>query len=595
MLVAEVVSERTIEEDQDAAPGPSEDETMAQLRAQLGDEENEPEAGADSKSPKGPTRLRFSNMWDGDGDGKEECRYLRSCVGVRDDDAIISDDPQAWMLGWDVEPEQQPKEKPPQPVPEAAEARGRKPKVEPKRPKIVMLDEEQEADPLEGYTSSRSSLRSPSPTPSFLEEVAADPTLALDATKKRKLRRPVYVRQLAELLRDKDKPESIELALQWGEGLVRAKRTFGTEVADNAIAVAGAAIALSNPFNLDDFDKRRQGLVTALVACAPRVVPPFLAEQYFSPSYSLGQKSVMLTALAMGARELAGLPVPEMRTNRRIDFPTKTLPPALHAKYVSEADTAGQLEDAVSGMRNLLLSKGAAKGEEVPEIARERQLRVGAKRLKTNGPVVPARGEAGGHHSDPPAPVIPYASVAGEFFILPLVNRFWDFFSDASVRESRALASGGRYRGAGTGMVLSPLALEKFLLTLALLTHAARFAPTFLGVLVPAVLELGVTIGARHPQLDDSESGEAQVVGAALELALSVLDAAGDTDSGRSLARDSPELVLATGQWASGVFEAEGGGARAAGGGGREGRVRAAAAGVVVKVAEIGEKWGGMQ
>jgi telomere length regulation protein len=142
-----------------------------------------------------------------------------------------------------------------------------------------MLDDDQAADPLEAYASSAASSRSPSPTPSFLDEVAADPSLAIDATKKRKLKRPVYVRQLTELLRDKDKPESIELALQWGEGLVRAKRGFGTEVSDNAVAVAASALALANPFNLDDFESRRQGLVTALVVCSPRNVPPLVNMQ----------------------------------------------------------------------------------------------------------------------------------------------------------------------------------------------------------------------------------------------------------------------------------------------------------------------------
>jgi telomere length regulation protein len=137
-----------------------------------------------------------------------------------------------------------------------------------------MLDDGQAADPLEGYASSPSSSRSASPTREYLDEVAADPTLAIDATKKRKLKRPVYVRQLAELLRDRETPDSIELALQWGEGLVRAKRTFGTEVSENAVATTAAALALANPFNLDDFEVKRRGLLTALVACSPRNVPP---------------------------------------------------------------------------------------------------------------------------------------------------------------------------------------------------------------------------------------------------------------------------------------------------------------------------------
>jgi telomere length regulation protein len=149
--------------------------------------------------------------------------------------------------------------------------------------------------------------------------------------------------------------------------------------------------------------------------------------------------------------------------------------------------------------------------------------------------------------------------------------------------------------------VLSPLALDKFLLTLALLSHAARHAPTFLAVLVPSVLELAATVGARHLAAPDSfgvgsdNPGErdASVTGSALELALAVLDAAGELDSGRTLARDSPQLVAGVAEWAGAVFEAENAGHKAGGGGGsREGRVRAAAAGVVVRVAEIGDKWG---
>jgi telomere length regulation protein len=93
----------------------------------------------------------------------------------------------------------------------------------------------------------------------------------------------------------------------------------------------------------------------------------------------------------------------------------------------------------------------------------------------------------------------------------------------------------------------------------------------------------------------EDKERDAPVSCAALELALAVLDAAIDLDTGRSLAVDAPQLVLAAGEWAGGVFEAENGGVggKAAGGGGsREGRLRAAAAGVVVKVAEIGDKWG---
>ena len=94
-----------------------------------------------------------------------------------------------------------------------------------------MLDPAQEADPLEGYPgASPTSSRSPSPTPSYFEEVAADPSLALDSTQKKKLTRPVYLQQLVALLKEREKPDHLEMALKWGEGLIRAKRSFGREL-----------------------------------------------------------------------------------------------------------------------------------------------------------------------------------------------------------------------------------------------------------------------------------------------------------------------------------------------------------------------------
>lgn len=275
MLVAEILSELTIVDS--GEEGPTEEETMAELQADLEDDSMGEEPRKRNRKPVKARRLKFTGMWDGSGDGKDECRWLRRCLGVKDADAVLTPDPSgtAWLLGWDKDVDPEPEVSKPSvvemPSPKL-EPRGRKHQS---RPKIVMLDDDQAADPLEGYAESDpGSSRSPSPTPSFLEEVAADPTLAIDATKKKKLKRPVYVRQLVELLRDKEKPESIEMGLEWGEGLVRAKRNFGGEVVENAVDVAQAAISLSDPYHLDDFEKKRQGLVTALVACSPRNVPP---------------------------------------------------------------------------------------------------------------------------------------------------------------------------------------------------------------------------------------------------------------------------------------------------------------------------------
>jgi telomere length regulation protein len=238
MLVAEILSELTIRESDDAQ-GQTEEEEMAELQA--GFEAQEGNTGSDKppRTSRGPKRLKFGEgMWGGEGEGKEECRRLRECVGVNDLDQPLSEDltGKSWLLGWDQVHVPTSSSSPP------PTTRGRrnepfkpaktKSKSNPKpKPKIVMLDPEQEADPLEGYApQSPSSSRSPSPTPSYLEEVAADPTLALDSAQNKKASRPVYVQQLIILLKEREKPDHIEMGLKWGEGLVRAKRSFGTEL-----------------------------------------------------------------------------------------------------------------------------------------------------------------------------------------------------------------------------------------------------------------------------------------------------------------------------------------------------------------------------
>jgi len=290
--------------------------------------------------------------------------------------------------------------------------------------------------------------------------------------------------------------------------------------------------------------------------------------------------------------------------NRKIDFPSKTLPTSLHKKYITENDMSGQLEAAISGVRGLLLSKGVKRGEDMPEVQREKRLRVGSTKQSLIAEVG-TLAETNMTEIKPHDPVVPFRDIAAEYFIMPLINRFWQHFQDASIRESKAITSGLKYRGAGTGLVLSPMALEKLLMTLALLLHAARHSPVFLAVLAPECLELAVMIGSRHLSSpndnpistgEDEKAQEGQVVGSAMELALVALDGSVDLDFGRTLAMDKAGLLMGVGEWAGGVFEKEsGGGEVAAGQGGmREGRIRAGAAGVVLKISEISEKWGRM-
>lgn len=282
MLVAETLSALTMPDGPDAE---EKDETEDLMRGL------DLEEGA-TKAPKAPAarRLKFgAGMWDGEGEGREEARWLRACIGVQDDQAALPPfDSPAWLLGWDTVPTES--------KPSTAEPsrRGRSPSPKPYRPaekpirksakprpkpKVVMLDEED--DPLSGYSSpSAASSRSPSPTPSYLEEVANDPTLALEPTDKKKVQRPVYMPQLLALLRDKDNPNAIEMALNHGEALVRAKRSFGTEVSESAANLVAQLVGMNDTYGLDDFDKKRNALTRAVVACAPKQTAPYVSQPF---------------------------------------------------------------------------------------------------------------------------------------------------------------------------------------------------------------------------------------------------------------------------------------------------------------------------
>lgn len=306
----------------------------------------------------------------------------------------------------------------------------------------------------------------------------------------------------------------------------------------------------------------------------------------------------MLNALALGARELAGLSVPPSSVPQsRIAFPSKTLPIGLHEKYLEDNN-----DEAARGLPLILddisreaLNRDAANVDQIPELVRERRLRV-------QKPQRVAEVDRRRIPSTPPPKNTTFNEVAAQYFIAPLINRFWVFFRDEQTREERTAHQDGRqrYQGAGTGLILNPIVLSHFLATLAILVHASKHAPEWLAVIGPDALELAVTLGTRpisSMEADDEErqgskSKEAAVLSTALELALVVLDGCLEVDGGRALGLDHTELLLGAGEWASAIFSRLDKGARIDGGGGvQETKLKRAAAGVLLKVDDLTSRW----
>lgn len=336
----------------------------------------------------------------------------------------------------------------------------------------------------------------------------------------------------------------------------------------------------------------------------------------------------MLNALGLGAQELASLPVPELTGRQplrpeKIAFPSKQLPPSLHKKYLTAGDhlnTNSPIHLLLDGISQLAVEKSKdAAADKVPEFVRERDLRirgpakvteVSSSSSSARTALVKALKDAGSGHPR----LTTFTDVAAEFFVCPLINRFWLFLRDEQTREERTAHQPllHQYRGAGAGLVLSALVLGRMLETLAVLVHAARNAREWLAVMAPDALELAITLGTRPisrgegmNEDDGSEragksglpeesgaSKEAALLTAALELALIVLDGCLDLDGGRSLGLDHTALLMGSGEWAGKVFGSLEDGAKVLGGGGaQEIRLRRAAAAVVLKADELTSRW----
>ncbi|THH06825.1 hypothetical protein EW145_g3819 [Phellinidium pouzarii] len=460
----------------------------------------------------------------------------------------------------------------------------------------VVEDVSDSDDSLAGYASSSASSRAPSPTPSEIDEIEKDPTINVG---RKKIQRPVYLVDLARLITGSTKPDDsqnadrIEMALNSAEELIRRKKSFGFELEENSVNLVYALVGLQNNFELEGFNEKRQDAVTVLVACCPKKASLAIIDEFFKNQYSTEQRFVMLNALAVGARELASLPVPPSNVPaNRISFPSKQLPEAMHKKYISYNETgdSSQIQRMLDDISSAAIESGRNNAEAKTPLVRTRQLRISK----------PARVVVPTTSATPPTPGAPYvprastfAELAAEYFIGPLTGKFWLFLRDEQTREARTAHHARAYRGTGTGLILNPLVLTHFLGTLAVLIHAARHSPAFLAVLAPDALELALTLGTRPlSDADEDKEREAAVLTASLELAVVVLDGCLELDGGRSICLESTSLLLGTSEWAGQVLNALESGSRIQGGGGvQEVKLRRSAAGVVLKADELSSRW----
>ena len=192
----------------------------------------------------------------------------------------------------------------------------------------------------------------PYPKPdSDAEDSDDDPTLVT----RKKESAPVYIRDLLRLLKS-DEYEKMKLALTHASILIRKKSFFGSELADHVYELAASLAGLQDKYDVESFQEMKMQALISLVVAMPEKLGPWIAQAFFEGEFSIGQRAVLLTAMGLGARELAGfkdesLPLSDESGKGNLAlasstgaqgemFPTKKLPGQLHELYSSKSARA---------------------------------------------------------------------------------------------------------------------------------------------------------------------------------------------------------------------------------------------------------------
>lgn len=132
--------------------------------------------------------------------------------------------------------------------------------------------------------------------------------------------------------------ERHHLAITTAPSLIRRKIGFGTELAEQIEELALTIVGLQNDNNHPQFHESRLQSMIALIVSQPLKMGRWFTSIFFDGDISQVQRSAVLTALGLSAREVAGngeadakaLGLPDLKDT---SFPSKRLSPALESVF----------------------------------------------------------------------------------------------------------------------------------------------------------------------------------------------------------------------------------------------------------------------
>ncbi|KAH3387036.1 hypothetical protein KXW42_006849 [Aspergillus fumigatus] len=418
-------------------------------------------------------------------------------------------------------------------------------------------DESEEDDDLIPYEK-------PDEDPSDSDD---DPTLV----QRNKPTPPVYIRDLITGLRDTENLERFELAVTTAPTLIRRKTGFGTELAENVEELALVLVGLQEQTKLPKFHECRLQSMIALIVSQPLKMGRWFAAVFFDGDLSQTQRSAVLTALGLSARQLAGNSEEDVRTLGLpilpdTSFPTRRLPANVEDLYLTNDSPiasltktlskaslepiAAQAADAASGPNALKVRTFSSR----MEVEKKRQQRQAQRQKSTVGDL---------HR------------VLSEGFFYPLTARF------ALMMTQFSSSTAPSYNP-----FLIPHLLCLFIQTLTLILSTMGPHNPYLPNLTQETLTFLLSLYTRPLSEDPS------IVSALLSLFLAVLDlnvASGSSGEER-LVTEFATQVIELREWAGSVFDRT---PAAQGVDDPREQVRLLAAGVMVKLGEVTERYQG--
>lgn len=409
----------------------------------------------------------------------------------------------------------------------------------------ILDDEDDEEDDLKPYAK-------PDSDPEDSDE---DATLV----NRNKPRAPAYIRDLMRMLKDDQNHDRFQMAIKHAPALIRRKASFGSEVRDHAEEFALMMCDLQDPFQTENFDELKLQTLIAILLSDVNSMASWLSKQAFMGDYSLSQRCIMLSALGLGGRELAGFKeqddlnptLPESATS----FPSKRLPSHLHAIYSPADRSVGRLESASKNIEHQLIKPLALSA------ADETTSHLNAVKVRTFS----SRMDVERTKRKPTANQL--AKIFGPAFFFPLVSRYQQ--EVAAYGQSSVFLS-------------APFVLVTFIKTLALLLHASGPATMNLTEITTAFWDLLLSLRVKA-------ISNISILEAVLFSLLTLLEI--NSDSKQRIAQETPKQLMETQQWVELVFERTGGGELVTEGSDDETRVRTLSAGVLVKTKEIIEAY----